>query len=282
MTNDNYNLPNERDFFNTILQYFESRNDQEIVKLLTGGKCSFTEPSSLPGFSRDDNKLKITFMIPVKNMEYLLSYNESKIRKICLKILQLRVEFSYIELDFVPIIEESNEESLTRQIDETVKSLSKLGSIDILPEEIILKGKEMAEVYLYLYCVENSLRLFIKQIAEKNYGRNFFDSLKISRDIKSNINNRKKQESKSKWLPIRGDSELFYLDFKDLGAIIQNNWDLFKEYFPDQHWIMVKINEIAECRNFVAHNSYIGPNEKDIIRTNYYTILRQLNLNNKN
>lgn len=32
------------------------------------------------------------------------------------------------------------------------------------PDEIKTKGVEMSEVYLYLYCIENSLRIFIDEI----------------------------------------------------------------------------------------------------------------------
>ena len=140
----------------------------------------------------------------------------------------------------------------------------------ILPDDIIQKGKDMAEVYFYLYCVENSLRLFIEKVAKDRLGENYFGQLKISKEI------RKQQESKHKWLRLRGDSEIFYLDFKDFGTLIQNNWDLFSPFFPDQSWILTKINELAECRNLVAHNSFIGRHEREVIKVNYHSILKQL------
>ena len=98
----------------------------------------------------------------------------------------------------------------------------------------------------------------------------------MSNELKRKVTTRIEQEQKNKWLSVRGDPELFYLDFKDLGAIIQNNWDLFAPYFPDQIWILSKINELAECRNLVAHNSVIGDHERDVIRVNFNSILKQL------
>jgi hypothetical protein len=76
---------------------------------------------------------------------------------------------------------------------------------------------------------------------------------------------------------VRGDSDLFYLDFKDLGTIILNNWELFRVYFPDQSWISAKMNELYSCRNLVAHNSYIGAHERDLIRVYFRSIIKQLN-----
>ena len=83
---------------------------------------------------------------------------------------------------------------------------------------------------------------------------------------------------KNQWISIRGNSELFYLDFKELSTLIVNNWDFFKEYFPDQHWLNVKVDELGNCRNLIAHNSYVSSMERDVIRLNYNQILKQIAL----
>ena len=274
LVNDTKVLPNEECFFNTIFQYFVSIRDQTIINLLTGGKCIFKAPRISPISSRDDERLKVTFMVPVKNMEFHSEHDEGKIWKVCFKILKPMLDFSYLELDFVPFLEEAGDECLTRHINDTFKGLSKSHITEILPEVVLNRGKEMAEVYLYLYCVENSLRQFIRMIWEKDP-----TMFRIPAGIKNKIKERKKQEDRNKWLPIQGDSDLYYVDFKELGGLIRNNWGLFREYFPSQSWVEVKIDEMAECRNYVAHNSYIGTNEKDVIRTNYNSILKQLLMN---
>jgi hypothetical protein len=148
--------------------------------------------------------------------------------------------------------------------------------IDIFPGDIKEKAKEMGEAYIYLYCIENSLRLFIEKILTQEYGIDFFGKILTPTSLKATIESRKRQEGKSKWLPLRGDSNLFYLDFKELGTIIVNNWDNFKKYFPDQAWITTKINELGECRNLIAHNSWIGNSEKDLIRLYFNNILKQI------
>lgn len=55
-----------------------------------------------------------------------------------------------------------------------------------------------------------------------------------------------------------------------------NNWDLFKDYFPDQNWITTKIREMADCRNLVAHNSFIDNHGRDVLKTDYVSILKQI------
>jgi hypothetical protein len=101
--------------------------------------------------------------------------------------------------------------------------------------------------------------------------------LKLNKDIQKKVSQRKEEERKNRWLRLRGDSDIFYLDFDDLGSIIQNNWELFSLYFPDMAWIMSKISEFSKCRNLVAHNSYLEKHEKDVVRVNYTSILKQLN-----
>ena len=105
---------------------------------------------------------------------------------------------------------------------------------------------------------------------------NIFNRLMLTTEVKKGISLRKRQEEKNRWLSIRGNSELFYLDFKELEAIILNNWTVFKQYFPGQSWISSKIDELVNCRNLVAHNSYIGTHERDVIRINFNSIIRQL------
>ena len=89
------------------------------------------------------------------------------------------------------------------------------------------------------------------------------------------IEERMQNAANQKWLSVRG-TKLFYLDFKDLGAVINNNWDIFKDYFPSQDFILPKLNDMAECRNKIAHNSYINDIERNLMKTYYNVILKQI------
>ena len=146
----------------------------------------------------------------------------------------------------------------------------------LVSKDIIEKAKDMAEVYVYLYCVENTLRNFIKIVCYKIYGDDYINKVKIPRDVRTKIERRKKEAEKHKWLTIRGDEDLFYIDIEDIGKIIQNNWEIFKDYFPDQNWIVQKIREIQDMRNPVAHNCYIGETERTLLRGYFTAILKQI------
>lgn len=119
------------------------------------------------------------------------------------------------------------------------------------------------------------MRLFIEKVAKDKYGENYFSSLTITRSLQRIIEERMKNAESQKWLSVRG-TELFYLDFKDLGAVIDNNWDIFKDYFPSQDFIIPKLNDMVECRNKIAHNSYVSDIERNLMKTYYNVILKQI------
>lgn len=147
----------------------------------------------------------------------------------------------------------------------------------ILPDDLIDKGKEMSEVYIFIYCIENSLRIFIEKCFKDHFGEDYLSQIKLTTDLKATIRNRKTEEGKHIYLPLRGDNDLFYLDLIDLRTVIRNNWPIFEKYFPSQDWIFVRIEDISKCRNFIAHNSYIENDEKMSLITNYKQIIKQIN-----
>lgn len=168
----------------------------------------------------------------------------------------------------------------TIEIEHVVNEIRRGNYVDIvgelLPDDIKTKGKEMSEVYVLSYCIENSLRIFIEKICINKCGNDFIKKIKISTDLIRKISNRRLDEDKNKWLSVRGGNDLFYLDLDDLGKVIQNNWDIFKRFFPNQNWIVGKIEEITKCRNLIAHNSYIKKEERSLLSLYYMQILKQI------
>ncbi|MDD3323489.1 MAG: Swt1 family HEPN domain-containing protein [Paludibacter sp.] len=167
------------------------------------------------------------------------------------------------------------EDDLILDLERNVNSVSYRIVHEILPEDIKIKGYQMAEVYTYLYAVENSLRLFIEKVCKNKHGEGYFQQIAVPRALQDTIRKRKENAESNKWLSVRGN-ELFYLDFKDLGNLIDNNWDFFKDYFPNRDFIIPKLNEMAECRNLIAHNSYISDTERNLMKTYYNVILKQI------
>jgi len=171
-------------------------------------------------------------------------------------------------------------EGSSMDLTEEIKKLRSIPSTEIvgeiLSDDLIERGKKMSGVYNYLYYVENSLRQFLENTFIKEIGDDYRAKITIPTPVKKKIKKRMDNEKINRWLPLRGSSLFFYIDFNELGSIIANNWEIFKNYFPSQDFIIPKIKELSEYRNFIAHNSYIEDEHQEVIRTYYHQILRQM------
>lgn len=279
MSDFTYELPDERRFFLAVEQLLSSNKstgDAEISHLIHGGSCEFHTTNSFSRKRWDAYYSEVHFYLSIDGISKIADWHKIRLKEICQLIMPKKSGFDICEVDFAPLLEQiGNEPSLISDL-ENIINAAKIETFEILPEDIRRKGTEMAEVYSYLYCVENSLRIFINQVLEREFGINPFAKALVPISIKKSITVRKELESKNQWISIRGNNDLFYLDFKELGALIVNNWNLFKNYFPDQQWVNVKMEEMGNCRNLIAHNSYVGQQEKNLIKLYYNQILSQI------
>ena len=97
---------------------------------------------------------------------------------------------------------------------------------------------------------------------------------------KYSSNSEKSDDDKNGWTEPRGRTLLSYLDFDDLKIlIIQNdNWLLFEKDFPSQDFIKIRLQELYQIRNKIAHNANITQQEFDMLKmysTQIYTQLKK-------
>lgn len=281
MADFTYEIPDERRFFTAIQQILSKSNivmESLIADKLRNGKCSIVSSSQFSQKRWDAFSTSVHFYVPIDNLGVFDKEAIKILLKVCDKVMPKEAGYDIQSVEIAPILDEiSIDSTLTSDLEEIQASISNK-TFQLLPADIKDKGKEMSEVYIYLYCVENSLRLFVDQTFTTKVGSNYWTKIVIPNSVKKSIQVRKDSESKNQWIGIRGNSDLFYLDFKEISNIVIANWELFKEYFPDQHWLNVKIEELGNCRNLIAHNSYVSSLERDVIRLNYNQILKQITL----
>lgn len=286
LTDFTYEKPNEERFLNAVLLKIREKGSATYVShmnaLLSDSKCTITHTGHFSeGAVWNAYYTKVNFALPIETYEKMVDTIDDTIKDdlktICNEIMPpnsglevMEVNFS-IRLDEVPQTTDSLKDlkNITDVLPDKLK-------IVLIPDDIRQKAEKMAEVYVYTYCVENSLRVFIEDVAKQNYGEKYLTGLKLSRDMQEKIKTRKAQQQKKKWLSARGSSDIFYLDIEDLGNLIQNNWGIFKGYFESIQWITTNIGEIADCRNPVAHHCYLQEHEREIIRLNFVKILKQI------
>lgn len=283
MSDFTYSLPFSYDkLLKGILMMLKKENKYDLASMLKGSSVQIEQG----GYSYYDGNwgrsnahaAYVTFFV---NPEYLdildIKENKDILNSICSNLIPPDVGFDIKSISFTMDLTKDFdiEDDLIADLEKNTDSISYKIIGELLPEDIKIKGYQMAEAYTYLYAVENSLRLFIEKVAIENHGEEYFSLLTIPGALKRTIAERMKNAAEQKWLGVRG-TELFYLDFKDLGSLINNNWDIFKKYFPSQDFILPKLNDMAECRNKIAHNSFIDNLERNLMKTYYNVILKQI------
>ena len=283
MSNYSYELPFSNDkLMKGIIMMLKKENKYDLANLLRGANVQIEKG----GYSYYDGRwgrsdalaAYVTFFVNPEYLEILdTKENKDLLDVICSGLIPPDVGFDIKSVSFNMDLTKDFEleDDLISDLENNVNSKVYKIIGELLPEDIRTKGYQMAEAYTYLYSVENSMRLFIEKVAKEKYGYSYFSQLTIPRNLQRIIAERQKNDDANKWLSVRG-TELFYLDFKDLGAVIDNNWSLFKDYFPSQSFILSKLNDMAECRNKIAHNSYVDDIERNLMKTYYNVILRQI------
>lgn len=282
-----YNLPEEEKFSRALLKHLQIKGHTSLVNYLKGGRISFEDSgvysAKFSGGGRwNALGLYVKFHI---NPNYIELIDNEENRRLlldtCDSLMDSNAGYDVKVVEFITDIhgDYDLENDLIEDLNNKADFLSESIIKELLPDDLKEKGFYMAEVYTYLYCIENSLRLFIEKVCKDVYGEDYFEDLQLNRQAKDKIENRKESKQNKKWISLRGNSDLFYLDFVELGTIVENNWPIFKKYFPNdkgQQWITSKISDLANIRNLIAHNSYVEKNEKDLLRSYYNVILKQL------
>ena len=267
-----YDKPEERKFFQAVIKVLEGKN-KELAEKLKSGKCTISDSSNFSQKRWNGMQTTVYFYVPVDVIDKFGHSDKKVLLDVCDMIMPKEAGFDITELEIAPLLDSVTANKTLQDDLEEVVSNQSYAVIQGLPEDIKSKGQEMSAVYSYLYCIENTLRVFIEKVGADKYGEDYFNNLSISNSVKRKIEQRMEEEEKNQWICVRGSSNLFYLDFKELGDIIVNNWSDFKSFFPEQAFVTSKINELSRCRNLIAHNSMITASEKDLLRLYYNQFL---------
>ncbi|MBX3111041.1 MAG: hypothetical protein KF857_03455 [Fimbriimonadaceae bacterium] len=119
---------------------------------------------------------------------------------------------------------------------------------------------QMARLYAYLNCFENSVREFVRDRLEEKYGTNWWDSA-VPEKIRRHADSREADAAKNSWLEGQNKGKIYWIDFGQLSDIIIAKWDDFEDVIPTQAWIKQKFEDLEKARNFVAHNRLLLPAE---------------------
>lgn len=277
MSGFSYELPEENGFFDavlTVLKLDPKYNQNNYYTILKNGYCEISATSSYSQKRWDAMYTIVNFYIPQDKFgesASILDDIKTTLRKICAVVMPPNAGYDVMEVNISPDLNIGQSDILRE-----ITTATDHTNLSILSDDIKQKGKDMSELYVTLYCIENLLRNFIDSILSNALGEMYFSKITVPSDVAKGIAVRKKEESQNKWLPFRGDKDIYYLDFIDLSKLILNNWEHFKSYFPSQGWISTKIDELYKVRCLIAHNSFAGDDEKTLVALYFKQIVKQL------
>ena len=144
-----------------------------------------------------------------------------------------------------------------------------------VPEAIRGGSVQMQRWFRILFVFENLVRdLIIKRFTELD-GENWFDK-RATAAMKKKVEDRKQDEAKNQWHAGRNRDSIYYLDFGHLGLLITNHWDVFKDFFDNQPWVISRIQDAERTRNVIAHTNLLSSEEGARLEMYLRDFLRQI------
>ncbi|WP_315097379.1 Swt1 family HEPN domain-containing protein [uncultured Cellulomonas sp.] len=154
-------------------------------------------------------------------------------------------------------------------------ALQRVMSLEEFSPEIRRSAMSALPAYLAFFCLENAVRELVEERLRESIGSSWWEDC-VSAKIQGKVTERREKEGVNRWHVRRGAQEIYYTDFGDLVAIIRNNWDKFEDLFPDQNWLINRLNELEASRNVIAHSNKLDQREMDRISMYVQDWLRQV------
>jgi hypothetical protein len=114
------------------------------------------------------------------------------------------------------------------------------------------EAAEMSEHYELFYCLEQSIRKFIRETLQEADGVGWWDGGKIPAKIHTDVTDRLQREIES-GMTQRSDELIDYTNFGELSVIITSNWDLFKTSLSNQRAVTRVMSNLNLLRGPIAH-----------------------------
>ena len=144
-----------------------------------------------------------------------------------------------------------------------------------VPESIRGGSIQMQRWYRILFVFENLARDFIITRLTELDGENWFEK-RATVLMKKKVQGRERDEENNQWYVGLNKQPIYYLDFGDLGLLITNHWDVFKDFFDNQVWIISRIQDAERTRNVIAHTNLLSSEEGERLEIHLRDFLRQI------
>lgn len=176
-------LKNLKFYVDKSLKGSEKTKIQDILRQATCNIVKTGDWGSKWGYA----DAKIIFTIPIDKFELIDGSIKHEIIVLSDTLLQgTNCGLEISKVDFVPQMDTVTQ-TVEDELNEIVYQSEQVANKISLPDDLVAKGKQMSEAYLYIYFVENYLRVFIEKIQEEN-------TLAFPREVTKTIEKNKANE----------------------------------------------------------------------------------------
>ncbi len=134
-----------------------------------------------------------------------------------------------------------------------------LVDVELFDRDIRVEARRMADFYVVYYCLENTVRRLIAERLQDKHGASWWDTA-VPNGIKQAVAEKQLQE-KQTVLAIRSDDPLSYVNFGELIAIIESNWNSFSDTVRSKKAMQQTLSQFNQIRNVIAHSCSLSPND---------------------
>lgn len=191
--------------------------------------------------------------------------------------------YRYLSKDDVNSLQYLKDSSPSPKKNQSNRKIKAKKAIIPYGQNYITNGNQNADIYPYVYVLENSLRdLILKKFQDD---KNWWINTKIvKQDIQKYAQTIMNAEKKHRWLDARGDHPIYYVGLEHLLKIIEMSYNPhFKNIF-ELTKLKTWIEECVPIRNLLAHNIRTSKEEQENIkiRAKYICTLIEKQPNDKN
>jgi hypothetical protein len=139
--------------------------------------------------------------------------------------------------------------------------------------EIVVGAKRMVSAYAQFFVLENSLRLVVKDSLVKSFANNWVQTIQ---PVLLAGKSKHEQKRLGRIIQSTPDRILEHVYYRDLGVIIEKFWNEFQAVFLDKNKTLMKLTELEDLRNDIAHNRVLSDHDVKRIEVYYMDLLSKI------
>jgi hypothetical protein len=164
-------------------------------------------------------------------------------------------------------IERAEAQGLSVRPGATPASVQRLIALDDFSLPIRVRAMTAMPAYMAFFCLENAMRELVQERLQEKVGSEWWATA-APNPVKREVDKRRLKEGINRWHIDRGAHEIYYTNFGDLKSIMVSNWTHFEDLFPDQNWIISRLDELEASRNIIAHSNVLD--DREMVRLKLY------------